>query len=114
MLNNKYPRISKIIPVDGMFQEHSGYEGKVVYIPVCALVLFEEIEDGEIVQFSRYLSHQQLTHVEYHLPDARNINDDTWIADVHLNEISKKSWLNSNLHDMESDFIERVAQEINN
>lgn len=85
------------MPVKDMYQEHSGYEGAAVYIKIVALVLFEDITDGKITQFSRYLNNQQLQYIEESLLNARTIDEDTYIAAVHYDEITEASMANSNL-----------------
>ena len=93
-----YPRIAQIIPIENMYQEHSGYNGKECYIKVAALVLFEDLIDGDITQFTRYLTHNQLSHIDTTFYKGEEFHDDTWIADVHVDDISAESRRNSNLH----------------
>lgn len=85
------------MPVKDMYQEHSGYDGCGVYIKIVALVLFEDITDEKITQFSRYLNEQQLENIEDNLANARTIHDDTYFGVVHYADITDVAMANSNL-----------------
>ncbi len=96
MLEYKYPRILHIVPVTDMYQEHSGEEGTEVYLRIAAFVVFEDIIDGKIGQRSRYLTHDQMDAIDDetgYIPEL----DDTWIANVHYEDITEAAKANSNL-----------------
>lgn len=81
-----YPRIAQVIPVNDMWQEHAGYE-ETVYIKIFALVIFEELIEDKVTQFTRYLTHDQLAFLQGEIVKD-DLLEDSHIADVHWDWIS--------------------------
>lgn len=82
-----YPRIASVIPVSDMWQEHAGYE-ETVYVKVFALVIFEELINEKISQFTLYMSHDELNYLQGELIKEQ-LHDSSHVADVHWDYISQ-------------------------